>query len=297
MMIYLTGATSSLAKSQENPQTDSALSLGGYISSSPVPNAAINVLFDAVSSYTLDKRLKETIAIGLINKFDTSVENVELKIVTEQENEAEFRIAAVSVGENYSMEHIANRYQEPMIGEFHDASFHRASVDLEITNHGVKGEEIVFYPFNVVAEIQKNGIEGTWEAIEEAFNSDENYSVSRISEKIFRIGRRDENVLENPVRCSYIATENFSANFLGEMSNKINKTVLVSDGLKPNEAIGIWIQRVIKKSKFSSNETILQNFKNGNVRSEIENIELVISYNLGEKTDNYDKNHYDEQYS
>lgn len=191
MMLYLTGAGASLVKTQDNPQTDAAKSLGGYISSTPVPNAALNSLFDLISAYTLEKRQKETIAIGLINQFDKEVKDVELKIVTDENHEAIFKIAAVAVStDNYAMEHIANRYQEPMLAEFYDASFYRAAVDLKINQYASAGEEIALYPFNVSFEVKETGIEGTWNAFEEAFSNDETYCVKRISETIFRIERR-----------------------------------------------------------------------------------------------------------
>ena len=48
MMLYLTGATASLNKGGV-AQDDPMKSLGGYISLSPVPNGAINTLFDYIS--------------------------------------------------------------------------------------------------------------------------------------------------------------------------------------------------------------------------------------------------------
>ena len=56
MMLYLTGAASSLANSSEAPQTDVSKSLGGYISSSVVPNGNINALFDMISLMTLKNK-------------------------------------------------------------------------------------------------------------------------------------------------------------------------------------------------------------------------------------------------
>ena len=46
MILYLTGANTSLRKSSEAPQTDTAKSLGGYVSSTPVPSGELNALFD-----------------------------------------------------------------------------------------------------------------------------------------------------------------------------------------------------------------------------------------------------------
>lgn len=283
MMIYLTGAATSLAKTQDNPQSDASRSLGGYISSTPVPNAALNTLFDLISSYTLEKKPKETIAIGLINQFDKPVKDVELKIVTDENHEAVFKIAAVVVSsEDYAMEQIANRYQEPLLADFYDASFYRAAVDLEVKQYASAGEEIALYPFNVSFEVKETGIEGTWNAFEEAFSNDETYCVKRISETIFRIERRDETVLEEPLNCSYITTEGFQAEFLGQLKNKADNSVIIKDSLKPKEAVGIWAQRIIKKNQYPTNEELLKEYKDKYIRETIEEVEIVISYNLVE---------------
>ena len=68
MMLYLTGAPNSLMVSPDAPQNDPRMSLGGYVSSTPVPNAAVNVLFDQVALLTLQNRPTECMAFALINK-------------------------------------------------------------------------------------------------------------------------------------------------------------------------------------------------------------------------------------
>lgn len=283
MMIYLTGAQTSLAKTSDNPQTDASKSLGGYISSTPVPNAALNVLFDLISSYTLEKRQKETIAIGLINRFDKPVKDVELKIVTDEHHEAVFKVAAVSVSsDNYLIEQITSRYQEPILAEFFDASFYRAGVDIQITQYASEGEEIALFPFGVTVEVQETGMEGTWKAFEEAFYNDETYTVKRITESKFRIERRDETVLETPLDCSYVTTEGFTAKFLGKLENKADNSVLLKEEFQPNEAVGIWIQRIIKKNTYPSNDELLEEFKEKFIREKTEEVELIISYNVVE---------------
>lgn len=283
MLLYLTGASTSLVKSEDNPQTDASKSLGGYISSTPAPNAALNSLFDMISSYTLEKKQKETIAIGLINQLETAVKNVELKIVTDVDNVATFKVAAVSVSsDNYRMESISSRYQEPMAAEFHDASFYRACVDLEVTQYAGKDEEIALYPFGISFVVQEEGWEGTWKAFEEAFSNDEIYEIRRISERIYRIGRRDDTLLETPLKCFYITTEGFKAEFLGELSNKADNTVLISEQLEPKEAIGLWIQRDIKDSSVPNNEQLLEDYKHHVIKETVEDVEIVISYDLVE---------------
>ena len=123
MIIFLTGAESSLVKSEVAPQNDAGKSLGGYVSSTPVSSGEVNALFDLISSYTLEKRKRETIALGLVNKLSQAVTNVTLKIVVDKENLATFRVAAVALNNSMAMEKIANRYAEPMSAEFHNADF------------------------------------------------------------------------------------------------------------------------------------------------------------------------------
>jgi hypothetical protein len=297
-MIYLTGAGASLAKTSSNPQSDAGKSLGGYISSTPVPNSALNTLFDLLSAYTLEKRQKETIAIGLINQFDYPVKDVELKIVTNDDNEAIFKVAAVSVDPtNYLMEYISSRYQEPLNAEFYDASFYRASVEFEVKSSAIAGEEIVLYPFNVVVEVLESGMEGTWNAFEEAFSNNNTYTIKRVTENIFRIERQDETVLALPLDCSYLSSETFSAEFLGKFGNKADNSVLIKDILQPKQAIGIWIQRQIKKNRYATDEELINEFLQKYVRNDSEEVELIISYNLVEDETKYNQEYQPESYS
>lgn len=283
MMIYLTGANASLAKSAENPQTDPNNSLGGYISSSPVPNSAVNSLFDLLSSLTLQRRNKETIAIGLINKFDFPVKDVCLKVISGDENIAEFKVAAINVDKsNYCMERIGNRYQEPMQADFYNADFYRAAVDVTIINPAQAGEEIVLYPFDIDVSVTTSGIEGTWDAIYRAFKNNNTYSVKRLTETKFRIERKDEEVITVPLECSFITTELFNISFEDKFKNKLDNSVSLIAGdeeLAPGEAIGIWLQRSIKSERYKTDEELIQDYDNKVINSNLEEIELILSYN------------------
>ena len=300
MMIYLTGADTSLVKSADAPQTDTAKSLGGYVSSTPVPNGELNALFDLISAYTLEKKQKETIAIALVNKLASAVTDVTLKIVVGKDNLATFRIAAVTLDSSLAMEHIPNRYAEPMAADFYNADFQRASVDIEITNPASAGEEIALYPFNVSFEVEESGIEGTWNAFESAFSNDSTYEVTRVSEKVFRIARRDETVLAAPLTCSYITTAGFVATFDDKLQNgATNEVTLVesTSSLLPDKGIGLWIQRDLKSYKYPTNEQLIEDFKNKVENSDTEVAEIVISYNLVPTAQNYSDDYNQEDYS
>ena len=280
MMLYLTGATSSVKKSEDVAQTDVSKSLGGYISSSSVPNGSLNALFDSVSLKTIKDKPKETICIGLVNKFEQSVRNVSLKIVSGQDDICRFKVAAVLADKNLCVEHIPNRYSEPINAEFYDATFYRASVDVEIDESAVAGESISFEPFNVIADVERGGIEGTWESINKAFYNDETYCVKRLTETRFRIERRDDIKVSKPFSCSILATENAKLSFSGEFSNKKDNEFLVTEQLKPCEGIGIWIQREVSNFVERSNEDLLKDYDEKKELEKVENVEVVIDYEL-----------------
>lgn len=281
MMLYLTGASSS-SKTGEAPQDDVMKSLGGYISSTPVPNASLNTLFDLVSIKSIKNRTKETIAIGLVNKFDFAVSDVILKMVSEQDNIGIFRVAAVDVDKNNCMEHISNRYSEPICAEFYDATFFKGSVDVTIVTPAVAGEEIVFDPFDITAVVERSGIEGTYEAINKAFSKSDEYHVKRLTEKTFRIERNDELTIVTPFSCSFISTENSEFIFSDKFQNVKGNEVLLVDKLEPGQAIGIWLQREISEVVEKSNEELLKDYDEKRKIDTLEEIDLVINYNIVE---------------
>lgn len=280
MMLYLTGATSSVKKSEDVAQTDVSKSLGGYISSSSVPNGSLNALFDSVSLKTIKDKPKETICIGLVNEFEQLVRNVSLKIVSGQDDICRFKVAAVLADKNLCVEHIPNRYSEPINAEFHDATFYRASVDVEIEESAVAGESISFEPFSVIAYIERGGIEGTWEGINKAFYNDETYCVRRLTETKFRIERMDDTKVSEPFSCSILSTENANLSFSGKFSNKKDNEVIITEQLKPCEGIGIWIQREISNFVERSDKDLLKDYDEKKELEKVENVEVVIDYDL-----------------
>ena len=178
------------------------------------------------------------------------------------------------------MESISSRYQEPMSAEFYDASFYRACVDLEIIQYAAKDEELALYPFGIFFVVKEEGWEGTWKAFEEAFSNDETYRVKRLNETRFRIERRDDTKVSEPFSCSILATENAELLFLDDFKNIKDNEVLITEQLKPCDGIGIWIQREISNFVERSNKDLLKDYDEKRELEKVENVELVIDYEL-----------------
>lgn len=122
MMLYLTGAPYSIERTSDNPQTDPAKSLGGFLSSTPAPSGVFNSLFGDVTIEDMMKGKSEVVALGLINEFDRDVKNVSVEIECSEDSVCRYEISAVSMSKDKKMESISDRRQEPLISDFYDAT-------------------------------------------------------------------------------------------------------------------------------------------------------------------------------
>ena len=278
MMFYLTGASSSLAKSKEAPQPDTAKSLGGYVSSSLVPNGELNSLFDLISTYTLDKHRDEYVAIGIINQYGGTIRDVKLSIVTDPDAICKFDIAAVKLDSNFAMEYIPNRYTQPINAQFYNADFIRAYTDIKILQAASPNEEIMLYPFGVLVETDEDchNINDTYRCFQKAFEYNDEYVVSRVSETVFRITRQDNTIIDQS--CSYLASGAFKAEFKRNLQNGVTRSVVLIDELESGKGIGLWIRRRMNNYKYNSNEQLVKQYLERYIPEQVEQVELYIEY-------------------
>lgn len=278
MMLFLTGSLAPRTKQGgDTVQNDAGRSLGGYISSTPVPSAAVNKLFDEVSSFTLQNKKDEVLGIALVNTLSKAVENVTLKIIGEQTDLASFSVAVVPIS-NMVMEQIADRYDAPMQAEFHDASFTRAGVTIKILNPAEVGEEFVINPMGEIVDgITECSIKATMSAIEAHFDMSDEYQFIGLTKDTFRIERRDDEAVE-PATCGLITTGILRLSYATKFENKIDNSALLVENLAAGAAIGIWIKRSFKKAKPKEDSALIQEYDAGNILPTVESIEFVFDY-------------------
>lgn len=296
MMLYLTGAPNSLMTSPDAPQNDPRMSLGGYVSSTPVPNAALNVLFDQVSLLTLQNRPTECMAFALINKSDRPAADVEIKIVGADDDVCQFEVAAVAV-KDLQMESLRSRYSLPIGATFYNADFRRAGVQVTIASPAALGEEFVLEPFNILVKSPKTAdYKGTFDAVAAAFAGSSVWQVVYVSEKVFRIERKDFEAVD-PFPVSVMGEEDgrIRLEFDGDFRNAINNTLLLADTLNPDKCIGLWIKRTIKETAHKDCEQLFEEYDAKVKEETLERISLVINYNLvdnREYSDEYNEQEY-----
>lgn len=98
------------------PQTEPNKSLGGYVSSTPVPNDRSSALFGLVSSYDINQGGERIIAIAANNESQSTLNNLTFSF-DNKSSFAKFQFALVEVVDD-AMEQIAHADSMPFVGDF-----------------------------------------------------------------------------------------------------------------------------------------------------------------------------------
>lgn len=118
MKLYYTGS-----EKGNLPQTSPLTSLGGYVSSTPLPNGSLNNLFGAISQYGKEKMIRQVRAIVLKNETGaTATPNIWYDMIS-SEPITNYRFAFVTLAQNdcgWYMESIAQGDALPINATFID---------------------------------------------------------------------------------------------------------------------------------------------------------------------------------
>ena len=266
------------------------------MSSTPVPNGALNVLFDQISLLTLQNRPTECMAFALINGYNQPVSDVEIKIVGADDDVCQFEVAAVKVND-LQMESLKTRYSLPINATFYNADFRRAGVQVTIISPAAVGEEFVLEPFNILVKSPKTAdYKGTFDAVAEAFADSSVWQVVYVSEKVFRIERKDYEAID-PFPVSVMAEEDgrIRLEFDGDFRNAINNTLLLAETMDTDQCVGLWIKRTIKETAHKTCDQLFEEYDAKVKEETLERISLVVNYNLvdtREYSDEYNEQEY-----
>lgn len=133
MRLYYT-----VSSGYNDPQSKLVNSLGGFKSSTPVPNDQDNNVFDELSLLSLVKGKTQYIGLILKNELGVEVKNVQLWFETPEGSYGSFQLAAVQTDKNNEgqpfFETIPDIFSKPFYAEFHQATeLDKATIgDMEI---------------------------------------------------------------------------------------------------------------------------------------------------------------------
>lgn len=102
------------------PQPVASKSIGGFVSSSVVPNDVLNEVFSGISMNTEDN--KQYRLLALRNTMQTTAENLMLKFFLNEDAISSFEVALVAPATDkcgdFVFEQIASQYSKPFTGDF-----------------------------------------------------------------------------------------------------------------------------------------------------------------------------------
>ena len=131
MTLYYTNPTA-----EEYPQSDPRLSLGGYKSSSPIPNDSFDNMFGEISQFMLSKDIPEDEYVGLILKNETAnnIQGITLWFDYGDNAFSILKVAAVNLTPDASgalkMEHVPSRTSAPLYADFYEADGQENAVEI-----------------------------------------------------------------------------------------------------------------------------------------------------------------------
>ena len=195
------------------------------------------------------------------------------------------------------MESLRNRYSLPIGATFYNADFRRAGVQVTIQSPASVGEEFVLEPFDILVKSPKTAdYEGTFNAVKAAFEGSSVWQVVYISEKVFRIERKDYEAID-PFPVEVMAEEDgrIRLEFDGDFRNAINNTLLLAEKLNPDDCIGIWLKRTVKETAHKTCDQLFEEYDEKVKEETLERISLVVNYNpvdTREYSDEYNEQEY-----
>jgi hypothetical protein len=266
MELFLSGA-----QSTDFHQTSGENSLGGYKSSTKLPNGRVDFLFDLISETAKFNGRVDNKAVFLKNTSGQDVSNVQLYYIYDDNNIATFKVAAVEAVDNNKIEKIQNSSDSPFDAIFAKALSARAKTTVKVLSLPTIGEQIVIQgTINIVAE--STNISSLIDQIVEA-SEDATFFATKVSDSEFVLKRNQVGTFTE----SFIYQTNGSVVMTADNFNfgSDNRVTLV-ETLKNEECIGIWLQRTIPAQSISSDDGLIEQLSK--TQNKKENLELCVSY-------------------
>lgn len=276
MKLFLTGADFYGAEQKNGYQ-----SLGGFQSATPVPNNRIDFLFGLLSMMTMKRKLTECVGIILFNDGNADVTNVSLKYIYDYifktpNYKAKFEVAAVTLIDGQRMEKLGSRYDLPFDAEFHDASFRRADIIMNVLTAGNIGDTVTVFGVTT-APLTSATTENMIDSLVTAFAGDATYSAEKISTTQIYFQLKAATTASIPPNYSTtgIATVSFSSL---TMTNDYDNEVIIATLLKKGAGIGIWFKRDIMPDTPETNQQMYDDWKAGKEVDKKELLEVIINW-------------------
>lgn len=235
------------ANHKDSMQREAKKSLGGYISSTPVPNKKLNSLFSEISSYDLsDEGGFEVIAIFLKNDSKEPMINIEIesfsqRVLGDDLNLCDFEFSISELSEKGGIELIGSPQEEPYYVNWFKCESSYEDCIIELKHQGNVGEE--FFIFDLEGKFEGFTFEDSIRDILKVLNDSGEFIATNIKSGFIHIIRK-EHVITN-ANSNFVSSGDARIKEDVNLSNGKDGKVIIYDELLPNDSLGIWIKRTV----------------------------------------------------
>lgn len=234
------------AKHSMSAQSDKTQSLGGYMSSTQIPNGRPGALFSSLSIYAQKNKIEETLAFFIYNDTVAPITNLSIQqvyqdILGSEENQAEFEWAVVEPTADHQMELIGTSREIPFNADFFNPTSKRESCILKIITPATAGETFTLLGENII--FVGSSIEDMIAEIIGHFINDARYTIEKYSNNSIYIRREELLKTDAVVQITTIGSaESNIVNFNGYVDGE----TVIADNLDAGKSLGVWIKRKVK---------------------------------------------------
>lgn len=228
------------------PQTEANKSLGGFMSSSSVPNGKINALFSDISGYDLKEKNSNTIAIFFYNDGTTDINNLSLEMIYQNKlgvpvNYADFEFSITEMSATGSIELIGSIFEEPFYANWFTPESRYEDCRIELKTPGNVGDD--FSIFGLIGTLTGDTLATFQKDILDLINSSPDLICQVVDEKTVYIRR---NVILVTGENSEFLTSGFAEIVSDQnLANGLDGRTIIYPTLAPEKALGIWMKRKI----------------------------------------------------
>lgn len=255
MRWYLSGVKTALA--EQNTPTKS---LGGYISSTLIPNGKVEIIFDEPSLQTIQNKTEETKVFFIKNTLAKDVENVLFYHIIEQQQQFSFQVSAMK---GVQVELLKTSNDIPYDSDFHDFGVSFSYCDITNVTNLTSGEVITIEDVDVSVP---DGLKSTFtQNAVTAFSTNTTHEMLVLENGDLRLQYRQVGVFVNtPIITSLNGASLTFGSFLGG----VDDSVILVDELKVGESVGIFLKRTPISNQVTKDDSyytsILTEFQNNN---------------------------------
>ena len=253
MKLYYSGANQ-----PNTPQNDPKKSLGGYLSSTEVPNGRLNNIFNDISPVSKQFNYEEVKGVFIKNTTGAAVNNVTVYSTEGTNTDFKIQLSATTAA-NFKMEQIGSSKDTPLYGDFYNVGINYSKSLCTITGTLTPNTDVIIAGRYVTVGSTSDNDAFIQNAIN-VFSTDSTLQIVKVnSTKFYIVYREIGNYTQNPG----VISENTvitSTNYSGGEDN----SVLISNSLANNGYIALWLKKIIKPGAGLTDEELYAAFKANN---------------------------------